>query len=111
MLRVLRPTLSGSPSAFSRSMTTLQSQPSRRTVSAGSDGPCSISQRPAGSGLDACLQGLDQEGAGLGGQAGSHDERAVIVEVVVQASAGLLTGFAGQLFRLMGPTEVPHELL
>ena len=47
IVRVLRPTLSGSPSSFSTSATTLASHDSRRAVSADIEGPCSNSQHPA----------------------------------------------------------------
>jgi hypothetical protein len=47
MTRVLRPTLSGSPSASSTSVTMLASQQKRRADSAAMDGPCSMWQHPA----------------------------------------------------------------
>ena len=47
MVRVLRPTLSGSPFSFSTIPTTLASHAKRLHVSAETLGPCSISQQPA----------------------------------------------------------------
>ncbi len=47
MLRVLRPTSSGSPCSFSISVSRLESQVKRRAVSAAIEGPSSISHRPA----------------------------------------------------------------
>ena len=47
IVRDLRPMFSGSPCAFSTTLTTLASHASRRTVSTASEGPSSSSHRPA----------------------------------------------------------------